>query len=64
MRIESLEINNYRQYRKVKFDFSNSGSKHDIHIVHKPGDFRSPATVIPVHFFVRFPMMFSDRWQS
>lgn len=33
MRIESLEINNYRQYRKVKFDFSNSGSKHDIHIV-------------------------------
>lgn len=33
MRIENLEITNYRQYRKVKFDFTNTGTNHDIHVV-------------------------------
>lgn len=32
MRIESVEIKNFRQYRDVTFDFSKKG-KHDVHII-------------------------------
>lgn len=32
MRLESVEISNYRQYKNVFFDFSKKGS-HDIHII-------------------------------
>lgn len=33
MRIESIEIRNFRQYREVKFDFKRKANKKDIHIV-------------------------------
>lgn len=33
MRIESIEIRNFRQYRDVKFDFKRKADKKDIHIV-------------------------------
>lgn len=33
MRIETIEIKNFRQYRNVKFDFTRSVGTYDIHIV-------------------------------